>query len=113
MKLRNICPICAVVVITWTGLLVWRFTGHNIDTILLATLMGMSAGAVATKYGQNKIWKTLMVVLAVPAVLFVTRDQLGTGLIFLGLIILPSLYFNSRLNLKKGEPPSDRFKDCC
>ncbi len=111
--LKKICLICAVVVVLWVGLLLWRWTGHSIDQILLATLLGMSAGAIATKYGRNMIWKTLMVILAIPTVLFITKDQLGTGLIFLGLIILPSIYFNSKLNIKKGEPQSDKFEDCC
>lgn len=113
MNLKKICPICAVVVITWSAMLVWMWTGHNIDKTLLAILMGMSAGAIATKYGHNIVWKSLMVILSVPAVWYVTKDEPGTAAIFLGLIILPSIYFNSKLNTKKGVQQADRFKDCC
>ena len=112
MNIKKICPICAAVVITWAGMLVWMWSGHEVDKILLATLMGMSVGAIATKYGQNKIWKSAMVILAVPLVWFALKDQPGTAAVFLGLIILPSLYFNSKLNMK-GDQQSDRFKDCC
>ncbi len=113
MNLRKICLICASVVITWTGMLVWMWSGHSVDKVLLATLMGMSAGAIATKYGQNMFWKSLMVLFSVPAVWYVTHDRIGMALVFLGLIILPSIYFNSKLNVKKGVQQSDKFKDCC
>ncbi|MBX4205222.1 MAG: hypothetical protein KW788_03510 [Candidatus Doudnabacteria bacterium] len=113
MNLKKICPICAVVVITWTAMLIWMWTGHNVDKTILAILMGMSAGAIGTKYGQNMIWKTLMVILSVPAVWYVTKDQPGTAAIFLGLIVLPSIYFNTTLNPRKGVPQADKFKDCC
>lgn len=113
MNLKRICPICATVVIAWSGMLVWMWTGHVVDKVLLALLMGMSAGAIATKYGQNMIWKSLMVILAVPAIWLVAKDRPAIAAIFIVLIILPSVYFNSKLNAKKGALQADRFKDCC
>jgi hypothetical protein len=113
MSLKKICPICAVVVTTWVAMLIWIWTGHSADRTLLAILMGMSAGAIATKYGQNMVWKTLMLILSVPAIWYVTKDQPGTAAIFLVLIILPSIYFNTKLNTKKGLQQTDKFKDCC
>ncbi len=113
MNIRKICPICAVVVITWVSMLLWLWTGHTVDRVLLALLMGMSAGAVATKYGHDMVWKSAMVILAIPAIWFATKDQPGTALIFLALVILPTVYFNFKLNDKKGAPQPDRFKDCC
>ncbi len=112
MNWKKICPICAAVVIAWLGMLIWMWSGHAVDKILLAALMGMSTGAIATKYLQNIAGKTLVVALAVPLIWFAAQGQSGKAAIFLGLIILPSWYFNSKLN-KKGEQSVDRFKDCC
>src|SRR3989344_5586521 len=87
---KKICPICAAVVIGWVAMLVWMWSGHAVDKILLAILMGMSAGAIATKYGHNVVWKSLMVFLAFPGVWFAAKDQPGPVLVFLGLVILPA-----------------------
>lgn len=113
MNLKKICPICAAVVLTWSGMLVWMWTGHNVDKSLLAIFMGMSAGAIATKYGQNIIWKSLMVIFSAPLIWYTLKGQPWTAAVFLVLVILPALLFNSKLNGKKGEPQSDKFKDCC
>ena len=93
-------------------MLVWMWSGHAVDRILLAILMGMSGGAITTKYVENIFWKTLTVILAVPTIWFIVKDQPGIAAVFFGLIILPSFYFNSRLNTK-GVQQADRFKDCC
>ena len=117
MNLKKVCFICAAVVITWAGMLIWMWSGHNIDKILLAILMGTSVGAIATRYAQNMIWKSLIVILSIPAVWYAVQDQLDTAAIFIFLIILPSIYFNSKLNSpageQKGVQQEDRFKDCC
>lgn len=114
MNIRKICPICALVVIAWLCLLIWMWTGHFVDKVLLAILMGMSAGAIATKHGRNMVWKSIMVLLSIPAIWYLIHDQLGTATIFIGLIILPSsIYFNFTLSNKKGVQQADRFKGCC
>lgn len=110
--LKKICLICAAVVITWVTLLILMWAGFAIDKTLLAILMGMSVGAIATKYGQNLIWKTLIVIFGLPIVWYVVNERLIYAIILLG-VILFSLLFSIKLNSKKGVQQADKFKDCC
>jgi len=110
--LKKICLICAAVVMTWMALLVLLALGYNVDRTLLAALMGMSIGAIATKYVEGLFWKTYLVVLGLPMVWFMANGNFKYGLMFLAIILLRFI-FTVKLNPKKGAPQPDRFKDCC
>ncbi|MBX4187056.1 MAG: hypothetical protein KW802_02225 [Candidatus Doudnabacteria bacterium] len=113
MNLRRICPICAVVVLTWSTMLVWMWTGHGVDKIFLATLMGMSAGAIATKYAQSLALKSGTILLAAPAIWFLLKNRAAIGVLLVAGMVLLYLFFNSKIK-GKGEPQNvDKFKDCC
>lgn len=112
MKQDNICIICALVVLSWVILLVLMWLGFAVDKTILVTLMGMSVGAVATKYAQGLVWKALIVLLGLPMIWSVVNDKLLFAAILFAAILL-SFLFNIRLNNKKGLEQADRFKDCC
>ncbi len=111
MKLKNICIICAAVVITWLALLVMMWMGFNIDKIILATLMGMSVGAIATKYAHNMFQKIGITVFGFLTVWQLMNNQVDFALVFLAASILINLPFI--IKPKKGDAAPDRFKDCC
>jgi len=75
--------------------------------------MAGSIGALADKYGTQMglIWKSLLVVIGLPAVYFVMEKdyKLGTllAVLTLVLVILPLI------NKEKKEPKADIFKHCC
>ena len=111
--LKKICLICAAVVITWVTLLILMWAGHSIDKTLLAILMGMSVSAIATKYGQNLIWKTGIVVLGLPLTWSLINNKfIYAGVLFAAIVLL-TLIFSIKLNSKKGVQQADIFKDCC
>lgn len=107
----KVCPICAGVVITWIALLVLMLSGKAIDRTSLAILMGMSVGALATKYEINLIWKSAVVLLGLPLVWFLINNMIGYSVGFLIGIVILTLFF--KINQKKGSKQYDRFKDCC
>lgn len=109
---KKICIICAAVVISWVTMLVLMWSGFAVDKTILATLMGMSVGAIATKYAEGLVWKALIVLLGLPMVWYTVNDKFAYAVILFAAILL-SFLFNIRLNSKKGLEPADRFKDCC
>lgn len=110
--LKKICLICAAVVITWVTLLILMWLGYAIDKTLIAILMGMSVGAIATKYAPNMMTKSLVVILGLPLVWLTVNNQLGYAILVL-IIILLGLLLIAKINSKKGAQQVDRFKDCC
>ena len=109
---KKICLICAAVVLAWLSMLILMWFGFAVDKILLATLMGMSVGAVATKYAPGFGWKTLTVILGLLLVWSALNEKFVYAAAALGLILL-TLLFSVKLNNKKGAQQPDRFKDCC
>lgn len=115
VKLFKFCPICAAVVLTWAGLVVWMLLGRNVDQIVLATLVGMSIGATATKYDLNLIWKTGIVIFGLLAVWHLLNGNTSYSAVFLGAIILltvASIIIKPSKNKAKGSE-KDKFEDCC
>jgi len=110
--LKKICIICAAVVLTWVTLLVLMWLGYAVDKTLIAILMGMSVGAIATKYASNMTTKSLIVVLGLLLVWLTLNNQLGYAALVL-IAILLSLFITAKINSKKGAQQVDRFKDCC
>ena len=111
--LKKICLICAAVVISWSVMLGLMWSGYAVDRTLLAILMGMSVGAVATKYNFGLVWKSATVVLGLAGVWYLINDNPVYGLLALGALVLLTILFKFKLNDKKEVPQSDRFKDCC
>jgi len=112
MMFKNICLICAATVLAWVTMLILMWSGFAIDKILLATLMGMSVGAIATKYAQGLVWKTVIVILGLPFIWFTVNGRpLSAGILF-GVILL-SWLLSVKFSNKKGLQQTDRFKDCC
>lgn len=113
MKLTNICPICAAVVIAWLTGLVLMWLGFGVDKILVGILIGMSVGALATKYDWGRAWKAGMVILGGSAAWSLLNNKLVYAVILLVTLALLAALFKFKLNPKKGAQQSDRFKDCC
>ena len=64
--LKKICPICALVSLVWLTMLVAKWFGHNVNSELLALLMGGSAVgisyALANKLSsRTKAWKLIAI----------------------------------------------------
>ena len=109
----KVCPICAAVVITWASMLILMLSGYNIDKTILAILLSMSIGSLATKYNFGLMWKTGMVVLGLPAGWYLVNDKFSYTIgLFIGMILL-TLLFRLKLNNKRGMQQTDRFKECC
>lgn len=110
-----VCPICAAVVITWLAGLVGIYTGQAwADPLIIAILLGASLGALADKYGTGfgLAWKTLMVILGLPAIYYVVQRQPVQGLGLLFVLVVVTLLFNKRKS-GSAKPNPDIFKECC
>lgn len=111
----KICPICALVVITWVaGLFGIYFAASWANPLIVAMLMGASVGALAEKYGSRlgPALKAVFVILGFIAVYYLVNKSFwpGAGLAVLTLAVL-------MWKIKKSKPASagysDKFKDCC
>lgn len=51
--LKRICPICAVVSLTWVTMLAFKWQGYRVDDELLAILMGGSAVGISYVLGTR------------------------------------------------------------
>lgn len=116
-RIINVCPICAGVVITWFIGIVGIYTNQAwADPMLVAILLGASLGALADKYGSRfgLIWKTLMVLVGLPAVYFIVQEQIwfGTALV-IGLLIITLVAGKNKTNHKTLGHNKDLFKECC
>ena len=92
-KVVTFCPICAGVVITWViGLIASYLNAAWVNPVFVGLLMAGSIGALADKYGTQMglIWKSLLVVIGLPAVYFVMEKdyKLGTLLAVLTLVLV-------------------------
>ncbi|QQS23266.1 hypothetical protein IPM19_01730 [bacterium] len=114
-KLITVCPICAGVVITWLIGVVGIYTGQEwANPLIVAILLGASLGALADKYGSRfgLVWKTLMVLIGLPAVYFIVQENLWFGLgLVAGLVILTLVFGKNTANHKPHN--KDLFKECC
>ncbi len=122
----KVCPICAGVFLTWTGLVAAHFLGYQIDLVVPALLMGGSVVGIAYQFekkargaaGALLLWKTLFIPTGFVAA-YSLLAQLWTALIFA--IIL--LFLITLLFLSPGGRPGAREKtvgniekkmeDCC
>lgn len=114
-RIIPICPICSGVVITWVGGIIAFYYGASwANPMIIAILMGASMGALADKYGNRfgLLWKTVVVLLGLPAIYLLMQKSLWQGLGLVILLILISVISNKKdasvLHNKK-----DLFKDCC
>lgn len=111
---NSICPICALVVVTWVlGLTGIYLNQPWANAVIVAILMGASLGAVAEKYGRKFgfVWKVLVVLFGAPAIYFLI---IKSALIGLGLVLVMALFtiFLHRSKQAKFDK-EDLFKDCC
>lgn len=114
-KIITVCPVCAGVVITWLIGVVGVYTGQEwANPLIIAILLGASLGALADKYGSKfgLIWKTLIVLIGLPAVYFIVQEKLWLGLgLVAGLFILTLVFGKNTSNHKTHS--KDLFKECC
>lgn len=114
-RMITICPICAGVVVTWLAGIVGIYSNQTwADPLLVAILLGASLGALADKYGSKfgLVWKTLMVLIGLPAVYYIVQQKLWLGLGFVVALIVLTLL--SRRNSATANPHrQDLFKECC
>ncbi len=113
---KKICPICAAVVLAWLAGLVTLYSGATwLDPLIVGILMGASLGALAEKYG-GKLgfwWKTLFVVLGLPAIYFMIEKDLAKGLGMLLILAVVTLLFRKTETDRAGVGKKDLFKNCC
>ena len=116
-KIISVCPICAGVVITWIVGLVGIYANQAwADPLPVAILLGASLGALADKYGTRfgLVWKTLMILLGLPAVYFIVQEKLWYGLgLMVMLTIITLVTGKNRANHKSHGHNKDLFKECC
>ena len=114
-RIIAVCPICAGVVITWFVGVIGIYNNQAwADPFLVAILLGASLGALANKYGSKLgiVWKTLFVLIGLPAVYFIVQEKLWFGLgLIIALIILTLVTGKNRTNHKLAN--KDLFKECC
>lgn len=114
-RIITVCPICAGVVITWLAGVIGIYTDQAwANPLLVAILLGASLGALADKYGSRLglVWKTLYVLIGLPAVYFIVQEKLWFGLgLIIALIILTLVTGKNRTNHKLAN--KDLFKECC
>jgi hypothetical protein len=114
-RIVTVCPICAGVVITWfVGVIGLYINQTWADPLLIAILLGASLGALADKYGSKfgLVWKTLMVLLGLPAVYYIVQRKLWLGLgLVVALIVLT--WLSRRNNASANPHRKDLFKECC
>lgn len=114
-KIISICPICAGVIITWVIGVMGIYTEQEwANPLIVAILLGASLGALADKYGSRfgLIWKTLVVLIGLPAVYFIVQEKLWFGLgLVAGLVILTLVFGKNRVTHKPYS--KDLFKECC
>ncbi|MBI4363373.1 MAG: hypothetical protein HY545_00815 [Candidatus Doudnabacteria bacterium] len=99
------CPTCVATILVWLILLLGiYFNIFSADAQLVAILMAISLGAGIERFGPKYglWWKTLMVVLGVPAVYFLAFEELLTSIYFLLAILFLTAIFN--LTFTKKEP---------
>ena len=107
------CAICAAVSLTWTGLLIARLSGWQIDTLLLGILMGESITGImylfeniAKKEGKsNLLWLKVIIILlgTLTVYLFLAKDitlELISAIV-ISIVFAIVVYFS--LKRKKGK----------
>lgn len=114
-RIIPVCPICAGVVITWVGGIVALYYGSSwANPMIITILMGASMGALADKYGNRfgLLWKTVVVLLGLPAIYLLVQKSLwqGSGLVILLILITILLQKKNTPTLRDKK---DLFKDCC
>jgi len=132
----KVCSICAAIIVMWVILLALKLIGQEIDTLLIAILMGQTVASVmyifenkAKQSGKNNLlWlKVVITVIGTLAVYLVLTD--GFSLIFgmtLGGIILLALFIYKGLRSSKKpintnqskfrkeiEKLEERLEHCC
>ncbi len=113
----TVCPICAGVSIAWFAGIVGIYTQQVwADPLIVAILLGASLGALADKFGTRfgLVWKTLMVLLGLPAVYYFVQGKLWYGLgLMVMLTIITLVIGKTRGNPKSLGHNKDLFKECC
>jgi hypothetical protein len=122
-----VCPICAGVFLTWTGLIGAHFMGYRIDLIVPALLMGGSVVGIAYQLEKkfNSLSSDALLLrkaLFIPAgfvAAYAVLEQLWTMFFFAAAFLsLISLAFSSssRMSGSRRETVGGierRMKDCC
>jgi hypothetical protein len=114
-RIITVCPICAGVVITWIAGAVGLYANQSwADPLIIAILLGASMGALADKYGSRfgLIWKSLMVLIGLPAIYFIVQKKPLQGLgLLLALAVIT--VFSGRNRSPINPHRKDLFKECC
>jgi hypothetical protein len=119
---KKVCLICAAVVIAWVGGLLALYLGQEwLAPTWVAMLMAASLGALAQKYGSNLglAGKTVIVMLGLPAIYYLTALRPTTGLGLLTILALIVYWLDRRPNQpgqngqSKNLTKNNIFKDCC
>ncbi|MHB8871333.1 MAG: hypothetical protein ACYC5G_02650 [Candidatus Doudnabacteria bacterium] len=109
----NICPICIATVFTWSwAFIAVAFKLLDIPPVLISLLMAISLGATVQKYGSKLglLWKTICVLVGLPAVYLVSQGAFLKALLFglaLFLFTVLSFIFTKEKNI------NDKFEECC
>ena len=122
----KVCPICAGVFLTWTGLVAAHFLGYQINLVVPALLMGGSVVGIAYQFekkfrgsaGTLLLWKTFFIPAGFAAA-YSLLAQLWTALIlttfFLFLITLLFLSSGGRPGAREETVGNieKNMEDCC
>ncbi len=121
-----LCPICLGVGGTWLWMLVARYLGFAVDTVLLAVLLGGSAAAIAEQVEKRLppqrsalLWKALFLPPAFAgAYAAATTHWLWLGAAVIGLSALTILFLRRPLGAEvQGNETVDeltrKMKNCC
>ncbi|KKW17247.1 hypothetical protein A3C86_01325 [Candidatus Kaiserbacteria bacterium RIFCSPHIGHO2_02_FULL_49_16] len=132
-----VCPICAGVFLTWTGLLITHFLGYQINLIVPALLMGGTVIGIAYQLAPLEAWPLtglkrkfrgssdallLWKALFIPAgfaAAYSALLQLWSALILITvfLVLISTLFLssNSRTDSREEsiEEIENKMKDCC
>ena len=123
----TVCPICAGVFLTWSGLLSAHFLGYEIALIVPALLMGGSVVGIAYQIEKRVrgkpaitifLWKALFIPAGFAAA-YSALLQLWSALILITvfLVLISTLFLssNSRTDSREEsiEEIENKMKDCC
>lgn len=118
----TVCPICAGVSLTWTGLLVAYFSGYPVPQLVPALLMGGSVVGVtslmekrfAGPAGALLAWKTFFIAAGFLAAYAVLERLWGVAIGAAAFLVVISLVLHMSSNRTEAVAGIEKqMKDCC